>query len=520
MNKKGFLSYCIVFILIASSITGCGLVMPEKKSESQAATSDNEMTTLGITPDLNYDKPKSKTHIEVDQLGYLPKQKKIAIFRGDNLSDTFNVVSADTLDVVYTGYIENKAIAGTSESYNYGIFTDFTTPGEYYIQTDIIGYSYKFTISENLYDGVLPNSLKQFYFNRCGYSLTSKYAGDNARNACHMDPISLKQDANISMDVSGGWHINTAYDRTVITGCNTIETLLMAYEYNTEAFGDDNGIPESGDGIPDILNEIVVETNWLLKMQDPTTGAVYESVSVVDRGDGINNPCHIESVDLSSTLYFASALGYFSYLYQNYDNEYATKCLQAADRAMKYVAKNKENINKNEYFRAAAMMYRATGYINYRSIIDEYMISGVPLDMSDNVVFNGCVTYLATRQRTVKDYCNTMIKCLKEYAVDLSDNRGDYLYLMGAEKNVVDNSALLAEISRLTVVNYMISSNEYEMLMEKYLHYFMGCNPDNICYVGQYGSDNITENQAASDILKQPETDAYFVLLLSGIENE
>lgn len=520
MNKKRILSFIILLTMIASSLSGCGLVMPENTEEVSESTSEYELTTLGMTPDLDYDKPKSKTHIEIDQLGYLPEQKKMAIFRGDNLSGTFNVVSADTLDVVYSGKIETKAVSGNDESYSYGLFTEYEIPGEYYIQTDVIGYSYKFTISDEIYDGLLSNALKQFYYNRCGYSLASEYAGENARNACHIDPISLKQDAGVSLDVIGGWHMNPAYDRIVSKGCDSIETLLMAYEYNTEAFGDDEGIPESGDGIPDILNEIVIETDWLLKMQEPSTGAVYESVSTVDNGKGINNPSHIEDLDLSATLSFASALGYFSYLYQNYDNAYATKCLQAADRAMKYVAKSKDTLSKNEYFRAATMMYRATGYIYYRNIIDEYMASGVNLDMSDNVVFNGCVTYLATRQKTNKEYCATMMKSLKDYAIDLSENRGDYLYLMGAEKSPVEHNALLAEIARLSVVNYMISSNEYETLMEKYLHYFFGCNPDNICYVGQYGSDNITETQAASDILKQPETDAYYVLLLSGILSE
>ena len=53
--------------------------------------------------------------------------------------------------------------------------------------------------------------------------------------------------------------------------------------------------------------------------------------------------------------------------------------------------------------------------------------------------------------------------------------------------------------------------------MERYLHYFLGCNPYNTCYVGQYGSVNISDGEPGRDILRQPEQDAYFILLLSGV---
>ena len=360
-------------------------------------------------------------------------------------------------------------------------------------------------------------ALRQYYLNRCGTSLTEKYAGESARSACHTDPITLQQDVNVSMDVTGGWHINQSGDRDVVRGCNTIEALLIAYEYNTEVFSDEAGLPESGDGIPDILNEIRVETDWLLKMQDPSTGAVYEGIVSTDQGKGLDNPCHVMAIDMDATLAFASALGYFSYIYQTIDNAYATVCLQAADRAMKYVAKFTDTVNDDEYFKAAAMLYRATGYYTYRTIVENYCVERTEYNMSDNVVFIGAVTYLATKQKTNNSICDVMMSNLRSYAEKMSSERRDALYLMGEKTKTVENATLLSEIARLTVANYIVSSNEYENIMEKYLHYFLGCNPYNICYVGQYGSVNISDTEAGRDILRQPEQDAYFILLLSGV---
>ncbi|MEQ1359238.1 glycoside hydrolase family 9 protein, partial [Salmonella enterica] len=45
------------------------------------------------------------------------------------------------------------------------------------------------------------------------------------------------------------------------------------YQENPPAFGDDFDIPESGNGVPDILDEVRWETDWLEKMQFPDGSA-------------------------------------------------------------------------------------------------------------------------------------------------------------------------------------------------------------------------------------------------------
>lgn len=509
----------ISLCLAAFILGGCSKSVPTKDITESNVEDDSasQITSLGLVPDLDYDRPVTQAHIEIDQLGYLPTEKKTAIFRGENLSQTFNIVDAATRNVVYTGEIKEKKVAGTQASFYFGDFTELTTAGEYYVQTDVIGYSYPFVIKDNLYDELMIEAQKQYYLNRCGFSLSQEYAGDNARNACHTDLVNLKTDANTQLDVTGGWHVNTTGDRDVVCGCNVIETLLLAYEFNTQAFNQGFNIPESNDDIPDILNEVKIETDWLLKMQDQVTGAVYNSVSIVDRGQGYDNSSHVEALDMNSTLSFASALGYFSYLYQGYDTAYATTCLQAADRAMKYAAKFPDDLDMDAYFKAATMLYRATGYYRYRQIITDYCAGKTDYDMSNNKVFNGVVTYMATKQKTDTVICEAMMKSLKAYAENLATERKDALYLMGEEVQEIGHTTLLAEIARLTVVNYILSSNEYETVMKRYLHYFLGCNPANMCYIGQYGSVNIVDVDVSKDILRQPELNAYLILLLSGV---
>ncbi len=522
LKKSRFCTVCIIVGMMFFS-TGCSgfpvkwPVAEEPASAPAVNSPDNAPTSLGLTPDLDYEKPVLTSHIETDQLGYLNKSRKIAVFRGDVLADTFDIVSAYSGDVVYTGEIKSKSVQGSGETYYYGDFSDFTTSGRFCIKTDVIGYSYPFGIGYDIYDGVLPDALKQYYLNRCGMSLTAVYAGDSVRNACHTDPVPLQTDAGTKLDVNGGWHVSTSGDRDVIKGCNTVETLLLAFEYNPEAFLTDTGIPESSDEIPDILDEIRIETDWLLKMQDASTGAVYAGVISTDKGLGLDNPVFIAPTDMSATLSFASSLAYFSYIYQAYDTEYATTCLQAADRAMKYAARFEETTDDDEYFRAAAMLYRATGYANYKSIVENYASSRTEYNIADNAVFSGVVTYLATKQKTDPKICNVMMNGLRSFAENTASKRRDVLYLLENGMQIADQQAILSEIARLTVANYIVSSNEYENVCEQYLHFFLGCNPYNTCYVGTYGSLNISDKTPAMDIFRQPENDAYFILLLSGI---
>jgi len=64
--------------------------------------------------------------------------------------------------------------------------------------------------------------------------------------------------------------------------------LLTAYREKPSTFGDDFRIPESGNGLPDQLDELKVELDWLRKMQPSDLGGgVLLKLGNVDYGDPI-----------------------------------------------------------------------------------------------------------------------------------------------------------------------------------------------------------------------------------------
>src|SRR5262245_50567653 len=70
------------------------------------------------------------------------------------------------------------------------------------------------------------------------------------------------------LDVHGGWHDAGDYQKTLWG--RGVAQMLFAYEVNPVAWTDGQlGIPESGNGIPDLLDELRWELDFYLRMQRP-----------------------------------------------------------------------------------------------------------------------------------------------------------------------------------------------------------------------------------------------------------
>lgn len=523
MNKLRYNLWIGIALLVC--MVGCGMVSPSMEGDSAGTNqaSENHSTqeepaTLGLSPDFQYEVPDMEPSIRMDQYGYLPNSKKIAVFEGEELNGEFQVINKETGECAFTGILENKGYDEGLETYiSIGDFTDFITEGTYYLQNDHVGCSYEFVIQENLYDSLLNDAVKDYYYARCGMSLTSGFAGEKARNACHTSLSKFKEDYTKEIDVTGGWHMDDMGNRSVIDGANTVVALLLAYELNPDCFSDDLGIPESGDAIPDLLNEVQYEIEWLLKMQDVSTGAVYESVSVTTPKNSLVQPSYLEAPSVAATESFAVAMAKFGYLFQNFDVKYATKCLQASDRAMYYLNKNMQDVDATKYFEASTELFRATGYQNYHKIVTGFLAEEQNIDLENPNVFLGVVTYLSTKQKVDKKLCSVAMKKLMRTVEDLSYETKKEAYITTKKITPKVLRYLLNQTSQIAVVNYIITNTEYETILEKYIHFFMGNNEGGTCYVEQYGAENISLNDETLNLTHSMEQKAEWILLLSDV---
>lgn len=501
---------------LALLLAGCA-AMP---SVEEVKENESVITSMEKEPNLSYEVPESSPNILVNQLGYIRSGTKIAIFCGEEKPPEFYVIEESTGERVFVGRPEDNAAGNENgKQFFYGDFSEVMTEGTYYLEAPLIGKSYSFLIEEDLYDQVFREACRQYYYNRCGVTLTADYAGEMAHNACHTSNSVLQEDSSVSIDARGGWHQDEAGSKDVMTAAKSIGVMLLAYELYGASFGDDMGIPESENGVPDILDEVKYEIEWLLKMQDPATGAVYKGVTVYDQSVGSGTVSYVESGDMGTASAFAMALAKFSYLYQEYDTAYATDCLKAADRAWKYTELNggREHDADPWKFAAAAELYRASGLKSCQRFVTEYLGQEDERKELDEVTFLGYVAYISTKLPVKIELCEKIAEKLMEKAEEISEEARNSDYLVKEGSGNEHNHELLQNMMYLTMVDYMIANHEYESLIENHLHYFLGRNPQAICYINNIGIGNGRPSDDGMGIMKQFEADSKLIFMLSEI---
>jgi endoglucanase len=259
------------------------------------------------TPQPSTDKPSTDTTwsqglksgangvipwIVVDQFGYRTKDQKVAVIRspqtGYDSSATFtpgtkySVVSKSTGKSVKDG--EPAAWNGGATDTSSGDkvwwfdFSDVTAPGTYtVVDNDKNLRSVEFEIDDNVYRSVLRHAVRMYYYQRADIAKTAAYAGaDWTDSVCLMGSgqdseahaWTAKTDDSLVRDLHGGWFDAGDTNRYTAWAAGTVITLLHAFEENPSAFGDDYNIPESGNGIPDLLDEVKYAIDWVVRMQN------------------------------------------------------------------------------------------------------------------------------------------------------------------------------------------------------------------------------------------------------------
>jgi len=314
----------------------------------------------------------------------------------------------------------------------------------------------------------------------------------------------------------------------MVTALRVVNFLLTLYELNPSILSDGTGIPESGNLIPDIIDEVRYEIEWFRKMQDAVTGGVYAGVSVYPSGNSDAYSAFIEPISVEATKMFCAIMAKFGYLYQDFDNSYATECLKAADRAWRYLERNHTDLLDEMYFLAAAEMYRAAGYQVYHNVIVKYLNSEAYFELFDESSMNvwderqetimmGAVTYLLTKKRVDKVLCSEIMKKIMLIGENIAHRARQSLYLAAGNLKQDNNHELLKDMFFMTVVNHIIPNHEYGTVLENHLHYLMGRNSIGISYIDDVGALNYKDLDNRLGIMNQIESNSKLMFILSEI---
>ncbi len=209
------------------------------------------------------------TWIRINQLGYLPKGNKVAVWCSKDLKTLkqFLLINAFTKKVVFTGYSSKDfGKYGPFSSTCRLDFSAFSKPGKYFIQAEKI-ISPIFEINQTVYDGTADFCLQYMRQQRSGFNPFLK-------DSCHTydgytmygNSVGLKDSTHI--DATGGWHDASDYLQYSATSANATYHLLMAYRDFPTVFKDQhlwNGLYGKNNRA-DVLDEAKWGLDWLIKM--------------------------------------------------------------------------------------------------------------------------------------------------------------------------------------------------------------------------------------------------------------
>ncbi|MBR4732150.1 MAG: glycoside hydrolase family 9 protein [Lachnospiraceae bacterium] len=285
-------------------------------------------------------------------------------------------------------------------------FTAFTTPGKYRVKAAravaesdqksvSVEYSPWFEIGPQVYDKLGHDLMKAYYYLRCGCDLTEEYAGPYVHKACHVGKTVLWEDHDAVIEATGGWHDAGDYGRYITAGACALAHLLYAWRMYPEAFeGKSYDIPESGNGVPDVLNECRYELEWFLKMQR-ADGGVYHKLTTARHAAFVMPEEDLKQlyalpVSSSATADHAAICAMAATTYRPYDAEFSARLEKAAKRSYGWLKahpeflgfRNPPGCGTGEYgewddgsnrFWAAAEMYSLTGEKSYHDDLKMFL---------------------------------------------------------------------------------------------------------------------------------------------------
>ncbi len=367
----------------------------------------------------------------------------------------------------------------------------------------------KISVNKDTYKEPLRKLLKGFYFQRCGCALDERFAGAWKHKACHTAQARLWNDPEKTMDAAGGWHDAGDYGRYSGPGAVAVAHMLYAYILFPSSFCVALDIPETGNGIPDVLNECRVELDWLLKMQR-NDGAIYHKVSKKLFAPFIMPEKDLETEYVMPPSHCATAaacacFALAAFVWNVYDREYSARLEAAALGAWKWLEdnpdfvpfRNPEGVHTGEYgdndvrdelFWASAELFALTGDEKFLSCAEKYEpeVSLYSFGWRDVSAFGALCLLTRAKDKLTADFYRKVLdrfvanaehiaaQCSKSgYGTSLHENA----YIWGSNMTVLTNAMLL-------IAAFLICGNSsFAVCAFDQVAYLYGMNALDVCFV-------------------------------------
>jgi len=476
-------------------------------------------TALKLVSSASDDAP-----IRLNQLGYQPTARKLAVVPASDNTE-FLVLKAEDGSPVLKGMLSGSQKWAFSDEYvQLADFSSLTAEGQYVVRVVGIGQSYPFDVASDVLSDVHDAALKSFYLNRSGIDIEIQYGGVHARAAGHPDTqVKVHASAATSDRPEGfvlsspkGWYDAGDYGKYIVNSGISTYTLLSSYQHFSEYYQTlELSIPESENGVPDILDEIKWNLDWMESMQD-SDGGVYHKLtalgfSAIDvMPENEASQRYVIGKSVTAALDYAAVMAVASRVYSEFNDAFSgvsERYKQNALRAYRWARQNPSSLYQqpndvstgaygdrdanDEFSWAAAELFLTTEDTVFLDDFLKYDANpGSNLSWS-TVDALGYISLANSGRKLLGDErfaqvverlvqaANMQLELFETSAYDVAMDSSDFVW--GGNSNVLNNGFVLWQAYRLT------KEKKYRDAALSTVDYVLGKNATGYSFVTGYG---------------------------------
>lgn len=478
----------------------------------------------------------ANTGIQLTQTGFYPSAPKIAVITAKTDATNFYILKTATKDTVFKGLMgSEKQSQFSSIKTKIADFSSLQKVGTYLVYVPGVGSSYTFDIKADVNRAAAISVIKGFYYQRVSEPLPEKYAGKWHRPAGHPDTevlvhpsaASEQRPAGTKITSPGGWYDAGDYNKYIVNSGITMGTLLSAYEDFPAYFNQlKTNIPESSNKVPDILDEIIYNLRWMLTMQDPNDGGVYNKCTNA-AFDGMvmpgvtKSPRYVVQKGTAATLDFAAVTAQASRILRKFNKELpglSDSCQIAAEKAWQWALQNpaleynQNGINskyepkistggygdrnfKDEWFWAASELLITTNQKVYFDTVSSRLNDSLHLHSWGDVRMMGYFTLLRFK-KSLPSFAGSTISILeqriRQFADKLISNvpNSAFATVMGqSRRDFIWGSNAVAANQGMVLINAYLMTRDQKYLNHALsnLDYILGRNATGYSFITGIG---------------------------------
>lgn len=483
--------------------------------------------------------PAATETILVNQAGYHPDAQKVALIRANAaIFELIDVTTGRNVFAAEPGEPQYWELSG--DTVRPADFSAFSRPGTYRIcleGSDVC--SAPFSIGDDVYSEITRGAVRSYYLNRSGIEITEESGGKWARPAGHPDTAviihssaaSAGRPAGTVISSPGGWYDAGDYNKYIVNSSITNYTLLLFYQMFPDYCRSlALNIPESGNDIPDLVDELLWNLKWYLTMQDPADGGVYHKLTNLFfcgfvMPNEATDPRYVVMKSTAATLDFAAVTAMAYRVFANDPSEelrnLAVTCLEASDRAMNWAeahpdvlyvqpadvstgAYGDDNLS-DELFWAKAERALSHGTVPEPGFTDGIRAVTPSWNQSETL---GLISLALTREESFAGIRDAASRLLTSYADELLEKSAVCPYRISLDRFAWGSTSDVANQAMIKIVAMKLTgSDRYLPSVQADLNWLLGTNPTGYCFVTGFGTlspMNIHHRPSGADGVPEP----------------